>query len=154
MCVLQEVAGLKEEDLPITSPVASTGDPSSILSESHSTHMLFSQCVIVVLLYTGTADLQSKLQVEMAELKEEDLSSDICSPTPAGTGDPSSILSESHSTYMLFSQCVIVLLLYTGTADLQSKLQEMAELKEEDFSSDTCSPTPAGTGDPSNILSE
>ena len=76
--------------------MASTGDPISSVSELHSTRMLFSQCVIVVLLYTGTADLQSKLQVEMAELKEEDLSSDSCSPTPAGTGDPSCILSESQ----------------------------------------------------------
>ena len=81
--------------------MASTGDPISSVSESHSTHMLFSQCVIVVLLYTGTADLQSKLQVEMAELKlqvemaELNLS-DSCSPTPAGTGDPSCILSESQ----------------------------------------------------------
>ena len=95
MCV-QEVAGLKEGDLPTISPVAGTGDPSSILSESHSTHMLFSQCVKVVLLYTGTADVQSKTQAVVAELKEDDLLIDICSPTPAGTSDPSSILSESH----------------------------------------------------------
>ena len=39
------------------------------------------------------------LQTEMAKLRlEQNLSSDTCSPTPAGTGDPSSILSESHST--------------------------------------------------------
>ena len=37
VCV-QEVAELKEEDLP-RDTVAGDGDPSSILSESHSTHM-------------------------------------------------------------------------------------------------------------------
>ena len=37
VCV-QEVAELKEEDLP-SDTVAGDGDPSSILSESHSTHM-------------------------------------------------------------------------------------------------------------------
>ena len=56
MCV-QEVAGLKEEDLPITSPVASTGDPSSTLSESQYTHVHKLFNVTVVLFYTGINDL-------------------------------------------------------------------------------------------------
>ena len=37
---------------------------------------------------------------EVAELKEEDLPSNVDSPTPAGTGDISSILSESQYTHV------------------------------------------------------
>ena len=55
---------------------------------------------------------------EVAELKEEDLSSDTCSPTPAGTGDPSSILSESQYTHVHNLFNVTVVLLYTGIDDL------------------------------------
>ena len=55
---------------------------------------------------------------EVAELKEEDLSSDTCSPTPAGTGDPSSILSESQYTHVHKLFNVTVVLLYTGIDDL------------------------------------
>ena len=54
MCV-QEVAELKEEDLPSDS-TADFDDPSSILSESQYTHVhkLFN---VTVVLYTGIADL-------------------------------------------------------------------------------------------------
>ena len=54
----------------------------------------------------------------MAELKEEDLSSDTCSPTPASAGDPSSILSESQYTHVHKLFNVTVVLLYTGIDDL------------------------------------
>ena len=60
-CV-QEVAGLKEEDLPSdedTDPPTAAGS-SSTLSESQYTH---TQVVTVVLLYTGIDDL---FEVEMA----------------------------------------------------------------------------------------
>ena len=40
---------------------------------------------------------------EVAELKEEDL--DVDSPTTAGTGDPSSVLSESQYTHVHIVQC-------------------------------------------------
>ena len=52
----------------------------------------------------------------MAELKEEDL--DVDSPTTAGSGDPSSILSESQYTHVHKLFNVTVVLLYTGIADL------------------------------------
>ena len=52
----------------------------------------------VVLLYTGTADLQSDVQTDIVEQTEED---HIHSPTAgAGSGDPSSILSESQYTHV------------------------------------------------------
>ena len=85
-----------------------------VSSVSHTVHMLFSQCVIMVLLYTGTADLQA----EVDELKEEDLSSDTDLPTRGGTGDPSSILSESQYTHVHKLFNVTVVLLYTGIDDL------------------------------------
>ena len=53
---------------------------------------------------------------EVAELKEEDL--DVDSPTTAGSGDPSSILSESQYTHVHKLFNVTVVLLYTGIADL------------------------------------
>ena len=52
----------------------------------------------------------------MAELKEEDL--DVDSPSTAGSGDPSSILSESQYTHVHKLFNVTVVLLYTGIADL------------------------------------
>ena len=89
-----------------------------VSSVSHTVHTFSIQCVIVVLLYTGTTDLQSKTQAAMAELKEEYLLSDTCSPTPTGTGDPSSILSESQYTHVHKLFNVTVVLLYTGIDDL------------------------------------
>ena len=87
------MAGLKEEDLlsdTSSSHVTGVGDPSGILSESQYTHV---HNLTVVLLYTGTADLQSDVQTDIVEQKEED---HIHSPTAgSGSGDPSSILSES-----------------------------------------------------------
>ena len=50
----------------------------------------------------------------MAKLKEEDLDVD----SPSGTGDPSSILSESQYTHVHKLFNVTVVLLYTGIADL------------------------------------
>ena len=62
MCCVQEVVGLKEEDLlndtSSSSHTAGTGDPSRIpLSESQYTHVHKLFNVTVVLLYTGIADL-------------------------------------------------------------------------------------------------
>ena len=54
---MQEVAGLKEVDLSISSHITGAGDPSSILSESQYTHVHKLFNVTVVLLYTGIADL-------------------------------------------------------------------------------------------------
>ena len=48
---------MKEEDLAVAPPTASTGDPSSILSESQYTHVHKLFNVTVVLLYTGIDDL-------------------------------------------------------------------------------------------------
>ena len=55
---------------------------------------------------------------EVAELKEEDLSSDTAEEVSATASDPSSILSESQYTHVhkLFNMTVV--LLYTGIADL------------------------------------
>ena len=54
--------------------------------------------VTVVLLYTGTADLQSDVQTDIVEQKEED---HIHSPTAgSGSDDPSSKLSESQYTHV------------------------------------------------------
>ena len=65
-----------------------------ISSVSHSTYKLFN--VTVVLLYTGIADLKSDVQTDIVEQKGED---HIHPPTAgSGTGDPSSILSESQYT--------------------------------------------------------
>ena len=75
----------------------------------------------VVLLYTGTADLQSDVQTDVVKRKEED---HIHSPTAgAVSGDPSSILSESQHThvYKLFN--VTVVLLY------MSGIDDLAEVK-------------------------
>ena len=60
------------------------------------------------------------MQAEGAELKEEDLSSNTCSSTPAGTGHPYSILSESQQTHVTVHKWfnVTVVLLYTGIDDL------------------------------------
>ena len=55
---------------------------------------------------------------EVAELKEEDLLSNFDSPSAAGSGHPSSILSESQYTYVHKLFNVTVVLLYTGIADL------------------------------------
>ena len=75
-CV-QEVAGLKDEDLSIVtslSHIAGTGDPSSILSESHSAHMynvirkLF--YVTVVLLYTSGIDDLSEVKKVLKTLNK------------------------------------------------------------------------------------
>ena len=57
MSCVQEVAKLKEEDLPVVLPTATTGDPSSILSELQHTHVHKLLNVTVVLLYTGINDL-------------------------------------------------------------------------------------------------
>ena len=51
---------------------------------------------------------------EVAKLKEEDLDVD----SPSGTGDPSSILSESQYTHVHKLFNVTVVLLYTDIADL------------------------------------
>ena len=56
---VQEVAELKEEDIP-SDTVAGDGDPSSILSESHSTHMYIHKLLNVtgvLHVYTGIDDL-------------------------------------------------------------------------------------------------
>ena len=118
-CV-QEVAGLKEEDLlsEIHSPTAGAGggDPSSILSESQYTHVHKLFNVTVVLLYTGIVDPKSDVQTDIVEQKEED---HIHSPIAgSGSGDPSSILSESQYTHVHKLFNVTVVLLYTGIADL------------------------------------
>ena len=55
---------------------------------------------------------------EVAELKEEDLLSNFDSPSAAGRGHPSSILSESQHTHVHKLFNVTVVLLYTGIADL------------------------------------
>ena len=85
----------------------------------------------------------------MAKLKEEDLDVD----SPSGTGDPSSILSESQYTHVHKLFNVTVVLLYTGIADLKSDVQtDIVEQKEEDH---IHSPTAgSGSGDHSSILSE
>ena len=71
MCV-QEVAGLKEEDLPtVSSPTVTPGDitsywktnPSSILSESQYTHVHKLFNVTVILLYTGIDDLDDVMSL-------------------------------------------------------------------------------------------
>ena len=51
-------------------------------------------------------------------MKEEDLSNDNSSSHTTGTGDPSSILSESQYTHVHKLFNVTVVLLYTGIADL------------------------------------
>ena len=55
---------------------------------------------------------------EVAGLKEEDLSTEIHSPTANSGDDPSSILSESQYTHVHKLFNVTVVLLYTGIADL------------------------------------
>ena len=55
MCVLQEVGELKEEDLPSEDPsLTATSSDSTTLSESHTCTQVVT---VVVLLYTGIADL-------------------------------------------------------------------------------------------------
>ena len=54
----------------------------------------------------------------MAELKEEELSSDTAEEVSAAASDPSSILSESQYTHVHKLFNVTVVLLYTGIADL------------------------------------
>ena len=69
-----------------------------------------------MVLYTGAADLQSDVQTNIVERKEED---HIHSSTAgAGSGDPSSILSESQCTHVHRLFNVTVVLLYTGIAHL------------------------------------
>ena len=117
------MAGLKEGDLlsDTGSPTArGGGDPSSIPSESQYTYCLVN--VTVILLYTGTADLQSDVQTDIVERKEED---HIRPPTAgAGSGDPSSILSESQYTHVHKLFNVTVILLYTSGID------DLAEVKK------------------------
>ena len=87
----------------------------------------------VVLLYTGSADQQTKSQImKVAVLKEEDLPSDTAPPT-ASTGDPSSILSESQYTHVHKLFNVTVVLLYTGIGDLfkvQTFLKQVVKWKD------------------------
>ena len=112
LCV-QEVAGLKEEDLSSSSHITGAGNPSSILSESQYTHVHKLSNVTVVLLYTGAADLQSDVQTDIVEQEEED---HIHPPIAgSGSGDPSSILSESQYTHV---HKLTGLLLYAGIDDL------------------------------------
>ena len=95
---------------------------SSTLSESQYTHVhkLFN---VTVVLYTGAADLKSDVQTDIVEQKEED---HIYPPTVgAGSGDLSSILSESQYTHV---HKLTGLLLNAGIEDLAEIIMELKNL--------------------------
>ena len=64
------MAGLKEEDLSISSHTTSTGDPSSTLSESQYTHVHKLFNVTIVLLYTSGIDDLAEVKRTLKTLNE------------------------------------------------------------------------------------